>query len=373
MADERLRRAERRAASGEAADLERLVVERLRSGTISRAALEVAAYLGHEAARDALGEDGLVRRPPKTGLVGFLRQLPGEASAAAGLLALVDRLLPACPDPAARAARDAVAAWLAGPSDDARKAARKAGKEAATAHEVAPASPEVARRRAERQAAWDRLSAARLQGAKAYQEAFDATEVIAREERARPIVDPAAVVLDLCAKLAGGVAREPPSLYLPIEAAELAARVHGLEPKEARALAGEAALRLCLDRTGGSDAGPARPAAPAHGLTIPPALEPAVARAVLAAAEAAFDAGGTKAERARLVIRAWLEALGWTANHRGNLTSPDGQRRVKLKARVLELLERDPAGQMVRKASTANQQTLLSTVADELLAAARRA
>jgi hypothetical protein len=58
MTDVRLRDAERRALSGSVEDQARALTERLRAGTLTRERLELAAYVGHEAAATAAGWTG---------------------------------------------------------------------------------------------------------------------------------------------------------------------------------------------------------------------------------------------------------------------------------------------------------------------------
>lgn len=58
--DARLRSLERSAASGDLDSQARSLLERVRAGTLSRERLELAAYCGHEVAREALGGAGLV-------------------------------------------------------------------------------------------------------------------------------------------------------------------------------------------------------------------------------------------------------------------------------------------------------------------------
>jgi hypothetical protein len=316
MADERLRGAERRAARGdEPADLGRLVVERIRAGTISREALEVAAYLGHETAREALGEDGVAIRAPKTGIKGFVLHLPCEETFLPVLLGLLDRALPAKGPPAARTARDAVAGWLACPCKDHEAAGKAAASEA---------------------------------------------------KRARGSARDPALELSEYLATAAGRGSEPRDLVALIATLEAALQAGGVDVAEARAIAGGAALRFCLARRGAA-AEPTVPAA-GGGLDVPRRLEPALAKAVLAA----LDVPGAKADRHKAVIRSYLEGRGWSANRHGNLSSPDGERRVKLKTRALELLERGSDGTFAKKGSTLGHQTLLSSVADEIVAAARR-
>jgi hypothetical protein len=137
-----------------------------------------------------------------------------------------------------------------------------------------------------------------------------------------------------------------------------------------RALYGAAALRWCLDRpnTGMPVEPPLQTSATSGGLDVPPRFERALAKAVLSV----LEGPGAKADRHKAIIRAYLGGRGWTANRHGNLDSPDGRRRVQLKARVLKVLERGSDGALAKKASTLGRQTLLSVVADEIVAAARR-
>ena len=59
MSDERLRELERRWRETQAVgDQAAYLLERVRVGDLSQERLELAAYCGHEGAREALGEEG---------------------------------------------------------------------------------------------------------------------------------------------------------------------------------------------------------------------------------------------------------------------------------------------------------------------------
>lgn len=76
MTDSRLRSAERRAASGSVEDESRVLTERLRAGTLTRERVELAAYVGHEAARAATGMVGSHDETDAEALGHWIRAMP---------------------------------------------------------------------------------------------------------------------------------------------------------------------------------------------------------------------------------------------------------------------------------------------------------
>lgn len=141
MADEQLRDLERRFRSTGALDDERRwLAERLRAGRLSRERLEVAALVGHEAARAALGAHPSPGSPSPGSPEGFDAWLAalearGLDVTAGSTLALARLLVEPAPREGAAAPFWAVVeageAWLAAPTPQAQKALSEACKAAA--------------------------------------------------------------------------------------------------------------------------------------------------------------------------------------------------------------------------------------------------
>lgn len=134
VADERLRRLERQAQSGDLEAGAQLLRERLRLGEVTPLGLRVAAFVGHPAARAAAPE---VAAAPEGGeawaaaLWAFGRDLGVRAAVALGraLLPWFEEQLPG--DRRGRRAVEAAEAWLACPCETCRVAARLASEDAA--------------------------------------------------------------------------------------------------------------------------------------------------------------------------------------------------------------------------------------------------
>lgn len=258
MADDRIRRAARRAASDEGGDtLEQLVVERLRAGSVSRLGLEVAAYAGSEAARAALGRK---RGTPSKGIVWFLRDVPDEGARYAAVLALARRLLPlceaACADPRPRQTCDGVALWVACPCPDHLDAVRTAGGQAWEAERACPPDARVVEREKAVMAALARKrEAKRAVAERATHEretelaAADAALVeLGEEMKGRSMVHGARAIMWLVASLADrvmgtGRASSWPSL---LHGVDRALGANGVAITEARAIAARACILHAL-------------------------------------------------------------------------------------------------------------------------------
>jgi len=137
VADERVRDLGRAAASGDPAARARHLVARVRAGEVSRADLRLGAALGDEAA-DAtlrrLGEEPYTAPNLRAWFLGLPLDRGGRVRAclAAARLALAEWSDPGSDDElATRAAIEASAAWLAGPSAERAAVCADAARDAA--------------------------------------------------------------------------------------------------------------------------------------------------------------------------------------------------------------------------------------------------
>jgi hypothetical protein len=108
MTDRELRRAERDASGGEPDAEARLLVARVRAGTLAPERLELAAAAGHPDSRRALGWSGA---PPTLRRVDDLVAALSDPGAVHALALAVRRLAPAEPDPISVDRIDAARAW----------------------------------------------------------------------------------------------------------------------------------------------------------------------------------------------------------------------------------------------------------------------
>lgn len=124
MSDRELREAERAAEGGDPAAAARLLAARVRAGTLAADRLVLAARLGHEVARQAVG-------PPDAGARSFTRvddlidAIDDERLAVFALTLAVRRIAPEEADPISRARVDAAAAWSECPCDAHGREARR--------------------------------------------------------------------------------------------------------------------------------------------------------------------------------------------------------------------------------------------------------
>lgn len=112
MTDRELRRAEREASAGGTDAEARLLIARVRAGTLDRERLEVAAAAGHLESRRALGWAGAPPLLQRVDDLVLALDVTRDVSAAVHALALaVRRLAPAEPDPISVDRVDAARAW----------------------------------------------------------------------------------------------------------------------------------------------------------------------------------------------------------------------------------------------------------------------
>lgn len=113
--------------TGDPADEARVLLERVRVGQLPRRRLQLAAYLGHDAARLALPDSGQTNRPddPKR-LATELWPWGKEASVAAAVSAVHLTMDEPPWDARAQRALEAAAAWVHGPTPETAAAASSA-------------------------------------------------------------------------------------------------------------------------------------------------------------------------------------------------------------------------------------------------------
>lgn len=146
MADDYLSQLEDRwRDTGEAQEEARVLLERIRVGLLTRGKLELAAFLGHEAARLALPEAGTARADDPRRLVTELWRWGKEACVGASVAAAQVALAGDVPwDPRAQQAIEAAAAWVKCPCGDHLEAAGVAAQEAMAAAGITDAlAPDV--------------------------------------------------------------------------------------------------------------------------------------------------------------------------------------------------------------------------------------
>ncbi|MCO5164967.1 MAG: hypothetical protein M9894_01180 [Planctomycetes bacterium] len=128
MSDDYLRQLEARwRETGDAPDQARLLLERMRAGLLGRPRLELAAFLGHEAARLALPASPALDGAEPTRLQDDLWPWGKEAAVAGAVAATHAVLLAAARDPRPRRAVEAAAAWVHCPCEAHVAQARRAG------------------------------------------------------------------------------------------------------------------------------------------------------------------------------------------------------------------------------------------------------
>jgi hypothetical protein len=131
--DERLRRLERQAAAGDHDAAAQLLVQRLRIGELGREGVELAAYLGHDAANRATpevdpeteGREALVEGLARWGKEAFVR---AAVAAAYAVLPRYEELMTHEDTP--RKAIASAEAWIACPCEAHRVGARLAAQDA---------------------------------------------------------------------------------------------------------------------------------------------------------------------------------------------------------------------------------------------------
>lgn len=146
MSDDYLRQLEARwRETGDAPDEARLLLERMRAGLLGRPRLELAAFLGHEAARLALPASPTLGGPEPTRLADDLWPWGKEAAVAGAVAAAHAVVAEPARDPRPRRAVEAAAAWVHCPCEAHVAQARRAGdaalEAAGIAHASAPPAP----------------------------------------------------------------------------------------------------------------------------------------------------------------------------------------------------------------------------------------